>query len=144
MRASSVTSLTIAMIATILGPQAGPVRALAHDAGPTGQVACRVGSTDVARVELYLGAGKATRRDWSAFLARVVTPRFPDGFTSLDGRGQWRRPGGLSRERTHVLVIFYRRDGTSDARIEAIRSAYRRVFAQTSVLRADAAACVGF
>ena len=144
MRASSTTGRTVAVIATILGPQAGSVRALAHDANPTGQVACRAGSTDMGRVELYFGAGRATRRDWSAFLARVVTPRFPDGFTSLDGRGQWRGPRGLSRERTHVLVIFYRRDGTSDARIEAIRSAYRRAFAQTSVLRADVAACVGF
>ena len=78
------------------------------------------------------------------FLARVVTPRFPDGFTSLDGIGQWHGPRGLARERTHVLVIFYRRDDTSDARIEAIRSAYRRTFAQSSVLRADSSACVGF
>ncbi len=98
----------------------------------------------MARVELYFGAGRATARAWSAFLSDVVTPRFPDGFTSLDGSGQWRGPRGLARERTHVLVIFYRHDATSDARIEAIRGAYRRAFAQVSVLRADSTTCVGF
>ena len=98
----------------------------------------------MGRVELYFGAVGATYRAWSVFLASVVTPRFPNGFTSLEGIGQWRGPRGLTRERTHVLVIFYHRDDTSDARIEAIRSAYRRTFAQVSVLRADSSACVGF
>ena len=133
-------SRTIAVILTILGLQATAVPASGREAKP---VTCRTGSTAMARVELYFGAGGATRRAWSAFLAIVVTPRFPDGFTSLDGIGQWRGPRGLTRERAHVLVIFYRRDDTSDARIEAIRSAYRRTFAQVSVLRADSSACVG-
>ena len=127
---------------TLLGLQATAVQASARDVG--GPSTCRPGSTAMARVELYLGAGGASGRAWSAFLANVVTPRFPEGFTSLDGVGQWRGPHGLGRERTHVLVIFYHRDGTSDARIEAIRSAYRRAFAQVSVLRADSTACVGF
>ena len=98
----------------------------------------------MARVELYLGAGKGGRRSWRTFLAKVVTPRFPDGFTSLDGDGQWRGPDGIKGEATHVLVIFYRRDKTSEDRIEAIRSAYRATFVQASVLRADSSACVGF
>ncbi len=100
----------------------------------------------MARVELYFGAGEDAggHRSWQSFLAEVVTPRFPDGFTSLEGYGQWRGPSGVTAERTHVLVIFYRRDKTSEDRIETIRSAYRTTFAQASVLRADTAACVGF
>ena len=133
---------TIVVAATMLGPHAAS--ALAPIPGSDGQAACRAGSTAMARVELDFGADRTTARAWSAFLAGVVTPRFPEGFTSLEGRGQWRGPRGLARERTHVLVIFYRRDATSDARIEAIRTAYRRAFAQTSVLRADSTACVGF
>ena len=130
-------------MAAVIGLQATP-RASAHGAEAGAGAACRAGSGAMARVELYFGAGRTTPRAWSAFLAEVVTPRFPDGFTSLEGSGQWRSPHGLARERTHVLVIFYRADGTSDASIEAIRSAYRRAFAQTSVLRADGTACVGF
>ncbi len=133
---------TTVVVAAILGPHAA--LALVPGTGPDGQAACRAGSTAMARVELDFGASRTTPRAWSAFLANVVTPRFPDGFTSLEGHGQWRGPRGLARERTRVLVIFYRRDATSDARIEAIRTAYRRAFAQRSVLRADSSACVGF
>ena len=97
----------------------------------------------MAKVELYMGvAGSAA--DWHRFLATVVTPRFPDGLTVLDGRGQWRERGHLSREVTRVLVIFYTPDATSEARIEAIRDLYERRFKQRSVLRADSTACVAF
>ena len=113
------------------------------DAGGRSGGPCRAGSTNMARVELYFGAGHGGPRSWRTFLAHVVTPRFPDGFTSLDGYGQWRGRDGIAGEHSHVLVIFYRRDRTSEARIEAIRSAYRAAFAQASVLRADTAACVG-
>ena len=132
----------IAAIAMVLGPHS--TSALTRDGVADGPAACRAGSTITARVDLYFGAGRTTPRAWSAFLAGVVTPRVPDGFTSLEGNGQWRGPRGLERERTHVLVIFYRRDATSDARIEAIRSAYRRAFAQVALRRPDATACVGF
>ncbi len=74
----------------------------------------------------------------------MVTPRFPDGLTILDARGQWRGPGGILREPARVLVIYHRDDAANGARIEAIRAIYRHRFAQTSVLRADSAACIGF
>ena len=135
MRRAILEALVLA--AATLGPGLASARGITP-------ATCRPGSTVSARVDLYFGAGRVTPRAWSAFLAGVVTPRFPEGFTTLEGSGQWRGPRGLARERTRVLVIFYRRDTTSDARIEAIRSAYRRAFAQVSVLRADSAACVGF
>ena len=97
----------------------------------------------MARVELYMGvAGHPA--DWRRFLAQVVTPRFPQGLTVLEGQGQWRGRRGLSHEATRVLVIFYAPDAASDARIEAIRSLYKRRFRQQSVLRADTTACVSF
>src|SRR5689334_19268923 len=37
-----------------------------------------------------LGVGEA---DWIRFLDQEVTPRFPDGLTVLNGRGQWRDTG---------------------------------------------------
>ena len=97
-----------------------------------------------ARTELFFGAAKVGTASWARFVAGVVTPRFPDGLTILDARGQWRGPGGILREPTRVLVIYHRDDAASGARIEAIRAIYRRRHAQTSVLRADSAACIGF
>ena len=99
----------------------------------------------MARVELYFGAGRFQSRSWRRFLAQVVTPRFSQGFTTSDGVGQWRDPqGSQSSEPTHILVVFYRPDATSNARIEAIRTIYKQRFRQRSVLRAETEACVGF
>ena len=110
---------------------------------PARAEACRPGAGPMAKVELYLGAtGSAAA--WRRFLAEVVTPRFPDGLTVLEGHGQWRGPRGIVREPTRILVIFYAPDATSDARLEAIRQAYTRRFRQRSVLRADSSACVAF
>jgi hypothetical protein len=116
---------------------------LASDA--TAAPTCRTGSQRMSRVELYFGAGAhAGRGAWQDFLARVVTPRFPQGLTELEGRGQWRGPRGLQRETSRVIVIVYRPDPTSDGKIEAIRSRYKARFRQTSVLRVDTTACVSF
>lgn len=106
---------------------------------------CWAGSRTMARVELYFGAGHIPRARWTRFLAQVVTPRFPDGLTTLEGLGQWRGADGRHvLEPTQIVVVFYRRDATSDARIEAIRRIYKLRFHQQSVLRADTNACVSF
>ncbi|MGD0635383.1 MAG: DUF3574 domain-containing protein [Beijerinckiaceae bacterium] len=107
--------------------------------------ACRPGSKLFARAELYFGAGGSRHAAaWRGFLAQVVTPRFPDGFTVLDGAGQWRGPRGLVREASHVLVIFHEPGAGTDQALEAIRAAYKARFRQQSVLRADSTACVSF
>src|SRR5258705_1383008 len=51
------------------------------------------------QIELMFGRNIAGRlrvgeAAWSRFLAREITPRFPDGLTVLDAAGQWRGPGG--------------------------------------------------
>ena len=104
----------------------------------------------MARLELLFGADRAGgapvgEAEWSLFLDSEVTPRFPDGLTVFDGAGQWRGSGGgILRERSRLLVIWYRPTGRSEADIEAIRDAYKRRFAQESVLRADGVSCVSF
>jgi hypothetical protein len=98
----------------------------------------------MARVELYFGGGGVSPGAWNRFIASVVTPRFPDGLTILDAHGQWRACHGLQREPARVVVIFYRPDLETDAKIETIRRLYKSRFRQSSVLRADSAACVGF
>jgi hypothetical protein len=116
----------------------------------TGQPPCREPAGSMARLELLFGADRAggapvSEAEWSLFLDREVTPRFPDGLTVLDGAGQWRGGnGGIVRERSRLLVIWYRPTANSEADIEAIRAAYRQRFNQESVLRADGVSCVSF
>lgn len=112
--------------------------------------ACKDPASPMARLELLFGADRAGgtpvgEAEWSLFLDSEVTPRFPDGLTVLDGAGQWRDgSGAILRERSRVLVIWYRPTARSEADIEAIRSAYKQRFAQESVLRADGVSCVSF
>ncbi len=111
---------------------------------PGGATPCAKGSAPMAKVELYFGIGHGAAAAWPQFLRNVVTPRFPDGLTTWTASGQWRGARGLQREAARVVVIVYRPDASSDQRIDAIRALYKRRFRQTSVLRVDTSACVGF
>jgi len=96
------------------------------------------------RTELYFGmsvpanGGVVSQTEWEDFLAKEVTPRFPDGFTVMDGKGQWRdAKGNISSEPSKVLVIIRGNDKAADGKLEEIRKAYRERFRQESVLRTD-------
>ena len=97
------------------------------------------------RTELYFGRSKrdgsiVTDEEWTKFLNDVVTPRFPDGFTVLDGTGQYRdKTGTIVKEPSKVLIFLYSRKTRkiSSARIDEIRAAYVKLFSQESVLRLD-------
>jgi len=96
------------------------------------------------RTELYFGmsmpgtSATVSAAEWEDFLAREVTPRFPEGFTVVDGRGQWRDSRGeISREASKVLVIIREKDAVSDGKLDDIGMAYKKRFHQESVLRAD-------
>jgi len=112
--------------------------------------ACRAAATPYARLELLFGLGRKDgteigEADWRAFLDAEVTPRFPDGLTVLSGYGQWRNSAGtIANEKSVMLVIWHRPAADSDAKIEAIRSAYKTRFGQESVLRVDGVSCVSF
>jgi ABC-type amino acid transport substrate-binding protein len=112
--------------------------------------ACRGAAQPMARIELLFGRARANAApvsdgEWTGFLDREVTPRFPAGFTVLRGPGQWRGSDGrVAREEAHVLLIWHDSTLGADARIEAIRSAYRQNFDQESVMRVDGLSCVSF
>ena len=81
-----------------------------------------------------------SEEDWERFLNDVVTPLFPDGFTVLGGRGQYREASGtIAKEPSHVLVFLYRRpeQKAANGKIEAIRNEYKKRFSQESVMRVD-------
>ena len=95
--------------------------------------------------ELYFGrsipgGGMVSDEEWAQFLAEVVTPKFPDGFTVLQGQGQYReKTGKIISEPSQILIFLYpaKTRKASRAKIDEIRSAYIRKFNQESVLRMD-------
>ena len=92
------------------------------------------------------GGGTVGESAWRRFVDEEVTPRFPDGFTVLDGRGQWRGPGQarIVREDSKVLVIAMLDEPDRRARLDEIATAYKRRFRQESVARFLAPSCVSF
>lgn len=83
--------------------------------------------------------------DWRRFVEEELTPRFPDGFTVLDGAGQWRSPGGLTeREASKVVMLVLPGRPDDGARLEAVRAAYKARFRQQSVLLVTRPACAAF
>ena len=90
---------------------------------------------------LYFGRampedGEVTEAAWDAFLAQVVTPRFPDGLTVWQAEGQWQEEAGqLIREGTFILEVVHPKGKADDDKLAAIIAAYKERFAQESVLR---------
>lgn len=98
---------------------------------------------------LYFGTAKAVgvvgNEEWLAFLAEVVTPRFPQGLTVVDASGQWRAAdGGIVREASHALTLVHPDDDASDRAIDEIVARYKSDFAQEAVLRTHSPSCVSF
>ena len=84
--------------------------------------------------------------EWDAFLADIVTPRFPDGLTSLDANGQWRGSDGIvQKESSKVLIIFVPKDDEdAEVLIQEVSDEYKRRFDQESVLKTVDNTCLAF
>lgn len=96
---------------------------------------------------LYFGldlpdGGVVSEEQWTGFLADIVTPRFPDGFTVLDAYGQWRDPevanAPVIREKTRVVIIVHSATQAASEAIEEIKSIYLTSFGQKSVFHTEA------
>jgi hypothetical protein len=90
-----------------------------------------------------LGVSEAA---WARFVARELTPRFPDGLTITEAAGQWRDPadGMIVREPAKGVEIVLPGNNDDEARLEAIVAAYKREFRQRSVIVIVRSACVAF
>ena len=123
--------------------------ALAGCAG-TQPLACAAGTSPMTKYELFLGEnigtmGRVSDEDWRQFLTEEVTPRYPDGFTVLEGMGQWRDPMGriISEESRNLIVIA--RDPVAELpKITAIRDTYKMRFRQDAVLFVQSQICASF
>jgi hypothetical protein len=83
---------------------------------------------------------------WRHFVAREMTPRFPDGLTITDAMGQWRdtKDGKIVREPSkRVEIVLPGRDDDA-SRLAAIIKAYKRQFHQQAVALIVQSACVMF
>ena len=80
------------------------------------------------------------------FLDREITPRFPDGLTVYDARGQWRDSdrNRIVREPSKVVMIVLPGKPEDMARLNEIADAYKKRFRQQSVGIVLRPACVSF
>ena len=94
---------------------------------------------------LFLGrgmndGGEVSVKQFDQFVGKEVAARFADGFTLVDADGLWAEPNVTYREPSKVLIIVHDNAAETSAKIDAIREAYKKQFAQTAVLRVDLAA----
>jgi hypothetical protein len=82
---------------------------------------------------------------WNDYLEQVVTPAFPDGFTSWDGYGQWRSSATnlIARENTKVLLIAAEDSAATRQKLAGIVAEYKRRFQQEAVFEVDRRSCAG-
>jgi hypothetical protein len=102
---------------------------------------------------LYFGLGQADHPEqgigesaWRDFLDKEVSPRFPSGLSVVDVYGQWQgvHQTAPERLRSKMLVIDYPDTPDNRAKVEAIRSAWKRRTGDQSVLRVTQPAEVSF
>ena len=91
------------------------------------------------------GGETVSAEEWQTFLADTVTPRFPDGLTVLDARGQWfdTDQGRIYRESTLLLNVLVPADAASDgvAAIREVSDIYKERFEQQAVFHTALPAC---
>jgi hypothetical protein len=114
-------------------------------------VACDAPQRPMQQIELMFGRNVAGRvrvgeAAWRRFLAREITPRFPDGLTVLAAAGQWRDPGGRGavREASKMVIIVTADDAAVRERIATIVAAYKQQFRQRSVGVIAHSVCAAF
>ncbi|MBM3648838.1 MAG: DUF3574 domain-containing protein [Alphaproteobacteria bacterium] len=119
-------------------------------APPGGPAACTPPLEPAVEIDLYFGrdkpaGGEVSEAEWQAFLAEIVTPRFPDGLSVIDVAGQYRESTGrIVRERSKRLVIVSFDAPAHRIRVDEITAAYKQRHGQQSVLRVERPVCAGF
>jgi hypothetical protein len=83
---------------------------------------------------------------WTRFVARELTPRFPDGLTISNATGQWRDrdSGAIIREPSKRVEIVLPGGDDDETRLDAAVAAYKRQFRQHTVVLIVRPACVSF
>jgi hypothetical protein len=130
-----------------LTPIAIAAVALAGCAGPPQP--CAPGLMRLVQTQLVFGRdimGRATisEEEWRGFLDAEVTPRFAQGFSVADVSGQYRDKSGATIREPSKLLLVVTHGAADEAKLAAIRDAYKHRFSQESVLQIESPVCAGF
>lgn len=107
----------------------------------------------MVEAELYFGreipgSGGVLVSDaqWEEFVARELAPRFRDGFSVLEAKGEWLSPqtGLVAHEPGHVVRVWVEAQPDLAARLEAVASAYKTAFHQEAVGVSLVSGCARF
>ncbi len=115
---------------------------------PSPALSCAVGDSALVRETLYFGrnrpGGTVSDSEWQSFLADVVTPRFPQGLTVMEGVGQWRSAdtSAIEQERSEVVTLFHPDTEAARRSVHEIALEYKRRFQQEAVLRERTPTCM--
>lgn len=90
---------------------------------------------------LYFGmktpTGQVSEKEWADFVDFEVSPRFGEGFTVWDAKGQWKdAKGDILQEPTKVMQIVHPDSAEAEGMLKRVIQAYKTKFAQEAVLRA--------
>jgi hypothetical protein len=136
-----LTALAAMLVALTLDAIAANAQALAcHGAQKPREVAELMFGRNIGN---RLGVSEAA---WMRFVAREMTPRFPDGLTIIDATGQWRDTdtGKVVREPSKRVEIVLPGGDEDEGKLDAIVAAYKKQFRQQAVGVVVRPACVAF
>jgi hypothetical protein len=108
------------------------------------------GEKPMLLVRLYFGLNIGNRpipaADWEDFLSHTVTPRFPDGLTVIEAKGQWQnaRTKAVERENTKLLEIAGPDTAAFRGKIVEISDIYRKRFQQHAIGKVTTRVCGTF
>jgi Protein of unknown function (DUF3574) len=112
---------------------------------------CQAGQKPQQVAELLFGRNIGDRlgvseTQWARFVDRELSPRFPDGLTVLDAKGEWRDSvrKTIVHEPSKVVEIVLPGKPDDVAALNQIAQAYKSRFRQQSVGIVVRAACVSF
>ena len=92
------------------------------------------------------GALGVSEDEWTDFVAKEISPRFPQGLSVDDAVGQWRDrdTNAIVKEPSKDVQIIVPQDAEVKGKIDAIVNAYKERFQQQSVGVVMRPACVSF
>ena len=112
---------------------------------------CQAGQKPQQVAELLFGRNIGDRlgvseAQWARFVDREISPRFPDGLTVLDAKGEWRDSvrKTIVHEPSKVVEIVLAGKPDDVTALNQIAQAYKSRFRQQSVGIVVRAACVSF
>ena len=96
--------------------------------------------------QLYFGRANVADTAWSVFVADTLTAHFPDGFTAVAARGQWREAPGqpIGQEASEMVIVAAPDTLATHRHLRDVMAAYRERFAQKSVGLILEPACAAF